>query len=79
MVCVINAGGVTLPKKHRKPSAKSLINRLIDSAIHPKGTPDSLGAMLVDEALHSAVEGRWRPEKFMRYTVLPNMMKRRRK
>ena len=65
--------------KHRKSSPKSLMNRLIDSAIHPRGAPDSLGIMLLDEALHSAVEGKWRADKFMRYTVLPNMMKRRRK
>jgi len=68
-----------LPRKHRKPSPKSLINRLIDSAVHPRGAPDSLGVMFVDELLHSALEGKWRADKFMRYTVLPNMMKRRRK
>jgi len=65
--------------KHRKSSPKSLMNRLIDSAIHPKGTPESLGAMLIDETLHSAVEGKWRPDKFMRYTVLPNMMRRKKR
>jgi len=54
-------------------SIKGTLNKLIDEAVH-KGrsgarTPE---AMIVDEALHVLVEGNFRLDKFLRYSVLPN-------
>ena len=65
-----------------KRSLKTFLNRLIDDTIHPKGKPKTIETVIVDEALHTLVEGRPRPDKFVRYTLLPQLFphkKRRRK
>jgi len=54
-------------------SVKGTLNKLIDETVH-RGrsgarTPES---MIVDEALHFLVEGEFRLDKFLRYSVLPN-------
>jgi len=54
-------------------SIRGTLNKLIDEAVH-KGrsgarTPE---AIIVDEALHFLVEGEFRLDKFLRYSVLPN-------
>ena len=54
------------------PRVKGSLNRIIDDMIHPRGRPTDIGTVLVDEALHSAVEGGFRLDKFLRYTVMPD-------
>jgi len=54
-------------------SIKGTLNKLIDETVH-RGrsgarTPE---AMIVDEAMHILVEGEFRLDKFLRYSVLPN-------
>jgi len=55
------------------PRIKTVLNRLIDDAVHPRGTPKDPLQILVDEGLHTLVEGEFRLDKFIRYTVLPNL------
>jgi len=52
-------------------SMKHTLNKLIDGKVHPKGHPKDLGTILVDECLHALVEGEFRPDKFVRYTLAP--------
>jgi len=57
-------------------SIKHTLNKLVDEAVH-KGrsgarTPEGI---LVDELLHAVVEGGFNPDKFFRYSVLPNLRK----
>jgi len=66
-----------MPRRRRSP--KSLLNQLIDEALHPRGAPRDLGTIILDELCHTAVEGKFRPDKFMRYTLMPNMMRKRRR
>jgi len=53
------------------PRVKGSLNRIVDDMIHPRGRPTDLASMIVDEALHSLIEGGFRPDKFLRYTLLP--------
>jgi len=57
---------------------KGIINELIDSQLHPRGAPRDLGTIVVDELLHAAVEGKFRPDKFLKYTIMPNLLRKRR-
>jgi len=55
------------------PRVKTILNRLIDDVVHPEGAPKEIAQILADEALHTLVEGEFRPDKFIRYTLLPNL------
>jgi len=55
------------------PRVKTSLNRLIDDMVHPRGRPRDLGTIVVDEVLHSVIEGGFRLDKFLRYTVLPQL------
>jgi len=61
----------------RRRSHKRLLNQLIDQAIHPRAAPRDLGTIILDEICHTAVEGRFRPDKLLRYTLIPNMLRKR--
>jgi len=50
-----------------------MLNRMVDDIVHPKGAPKDIATMLADEALHTLIEGEFRLDKFIRYTVLPNL------
>jgi len=50
-----------------------MLNRLVDDVVHPRGAPSDPLQMLVDEGLHTLIEGRFRADKFIRYTVLPQL------
>jgi len=54
-------------------SIKGTLNKLIDETVH-KGTSGARApeTMLIDELLHVAVEGEFRLDKFLRYSVFPN-------
>jgi len=60
-----------MSRMHR--SIKTLLNRLIDDAVHPKGHARKVETIIVDEVLHTLVEGKFKPEKFVRYTLLPSL------
>jgi len=62
----------------RKRTTKGLINQLIDQTVHPKGVPSDLDTIIIDEALHAVVEGRFRGDKMLKYTIIPNIMRQRR-
>jgi len=55
------------------PRIKTLLNRLVDDFVHPKGAPKDVATVLADEALHTIIEGKFRPDKFLKYTVLPQL------
>jgi len=48
-----------------------MLNRLVDDIVHPRGAPKDIGSIVVDEALHTIIEGEFRLDKFIRYTVMP--------
>jgi len=55
------------------PRIKTMLNRMVDDIVHPKGAPNDIPTMLADEALHTLIEGEFRPDKFLRYTLLPQL------
>jgi len=63
------------------PRVKTILNRMVDDIVHPKGAPNDVATVLADEALHTLIEGEFRLDKFLRYTALPLLRKntRRRK
>jgi len=58
---------------------KVALNKLIDAYVHEGGHPKDLGTIIVDEMLHACVEGRFRLDKFARYTLLPMMREKPRR
>ena len=50
---------------------KSILNKLIDEAVHPRGTKKTLETIITDEILHILVEGEFKPDKFVRYQIVP--------
>jgi len=58
---------------------KTVLNRMVDDIVHPKGAPKDIATMLADEALHTLIEGKFRPDKFIRYTVLPQLQPKARR
>jgi len=63
----------------RSPSLKGTLNKLIDRAVHNNKPVKDLGTLVVDEALHTLVEGEFRLDKFIKYHVAPMARKRRRR
>jgi len=55
------------------PRVKTIFNRLVDDIVHPKGRPNDPLQVLVDEGLHTLIEGEFRFDKFLKYTVLPQL------
>jgi len=61
------------------PRVRGFLNKLIDDLVHQGKPPSDLGTIVVDEILHACVEGEFKPDKFVKYTVAPLVKKRRRK
>jgi len=57
------------------PRMKGFLNRLVDDIIHPDGVPKTAETIVADEVLHAIIEGGFRADKFLRYTVLPRLRK----
>ena len=63
----------------RRRTVKTIANKIIDELVHPKGSPKTVEKVVVDELLHAAVEGEFRLDKFMRYTVAPLLNPKKKK
>ena len=63
----------------RRRTIKTIANKVIDELVHPKGSPKTLEKVVLDEVLHAAVEGEFRLDKFMRYTVAPLLSPKKKK
>jgi len=51
---------------------KHTLNKLVDEAVHKgRSGARTVDGIIVDEILHTLVEGEFRPDKFIRYTVMP--------
>lgn len=66
-----------MPRMRR--SMKGTLNKLIDTLVHDNKPVKDLGTLIVDEVLHTLVEGEFRLDKFLRYHVVPRTRKRRRR
>lgn len=58
---------------------KGALNKLIDTLVHDNKPVKDLGTLVLDEALHTLVEGEFKLDKFLRYHVLPRTRKKRRR
>ena len=63
----------------RRRSMKGTLNKLIDTLVHDNKPVEDLGTLIVDEALHTLVDGEFRLDKFLRYHVLPRTRRKRRR
>jgi len=51
---------------------KHTLNKLVDEAVHKgRSGARTVDGIIVDEILHTLVEGEFRPDKFFRYSVMP--------
>jgi len=53
--------------------SKGQLNKLIDLLVHKDKPVKDLPTLIVDEVLHSCVEGEFRLDKFVRYHVVPQL------
>lgn len=63
----------------RERTIKTIANKLIDELVHAGKRPKTLEQVVIDELLHSVVEGGFRLDKFLRYTVVPQLAPKKKK
>jgi len=55
---------------------KHLLNKIIDEFVHGNKPCTSVEQVVLDECLHALVEGGFKPEKFLRYQIMPQLRRK---